>query len=102
MHAAMGLVERAILRVASQYVSGFRAEDFTTEHNMRYSPRDCIQSNRGMRAAEMAFYIYNNHYTLIQYVPAAFAAYIYGVVVNKKISLYRLTPPKSDVDYNLR
>lgn len=100
--SAMELVERATLRRSGQHVSGFGAEDFTTEHDVRYNPRDCTQSGRGTRAAEMACRIYNKHCTLSQYVSSGFAAHVYEVIKNRQISSSRTTPPKSKMAYDSR
>ncbi|KAF4469857.1 hypothetical protein FALBO_3237 [Fusarium albosuccineum] len=100
-HAKMQLVNRAILRASRQQVSGFGAEDFTTQHDVVYAAKDDGQrSDRADRAREMAFRIYNNQQSLFRSVSRGLGAHLYSHFRTAKTIDTRSLPSEHTINYD--
>ncbi|KAM5377914.1 hypothetical protein ACJZ2D_004818 [Fusarium nematophilum] len=102
IHTLMDLVERAILHASRQRVSGFGAEDFTTDHDSQYKSRDSRQSDRAARAHKMAFRIHHNHHGLFQNVAPGLALHLYQRLTCDLTLSVKAPPLKSNVEYDSR
>ncbi|RBR20353.1 uncharacterized protein FIESC28_05317 [Fusarium coffeatum] len=102
-HSYIHLVERAINRGSTAHVSGFGAEDFTTQHDVIYTPR--TQGNlsaRSLRAQEIAFRVYHNESCMIEKVGLDFPESLYQRLSVAPVENPRRVPPKSTMQYDSR
>ncbi|KAF4445849.1 hypothetical protein F53441_10495 [Fusarium austroafricanum] len=100
-HTSIELADRAILRTSSQRVSGFGAEDFTIKHDVKYEARDRQrQSERSMRAAEMAFRAYRNSCSLAKPISGQLAVHLYQLMCSDSTVKPRSILPKSKIYYD--
>ncbi|KAJ3543984.1 hypothetical protein NM208_g3286 [Fusarium decemcellulare] len=100
-HATMELISRAILRASRQQVSGFGAEEFTTQYDVLYATRDRgQQSDRSVRAREMAFRIYNNQQYLCRSVSRALGVHLYSLIRTAETINTRTLPFENRIGYD--
>ncbi|KAF4447595.1 hypothetical protein F53441_8890 [Fusarium austroafricanum] len=99
--SSLHLVERAINRASREHVSGFGAEEFTTQHDVRYAPRTPGKStDRAIRAQEIAFRIYYSQcYTILESGPS-FADHFYQLLSIDNVFNTRQIPHKSMMQYD--
>ncbi|KAH7233986.1 uncharacterized protein BKA55DRAFT_695504 [Fusarium redolens] len=99
--SSVHLVERAINRASRGHVAGFGAEEFTTQHDVRYNARTQeIPSDRGIRAQEIAYRIYHSQCYIIETVDPSFAQVFYQLLSSSKVFNSSQIPPKSMMQYD--
>ncbi|KAJ4112132.1 hypothetical protein NW768_011711 [Fusarium equiseti] len=102
-HSDVHLVERAINRASTGYVSGFGAEDFTTQHDVVYMPRaQRNMSARSIRAQEIAFRVYRNECNVVEKVHSHLPEVLYQRLSAVPVGNPRRVPPKSTMEYDSR
>ncbi|KAF9769646.1 hypothetical protein IL306_012919 [Fusarium sp. DS 682] len=101
--SSLHLVERAINRASWGNVAGFGAEEFTTQHDVRYTSRtQGILSDRGIRAQEIAFRVYHSQCYIIERVDPSFAEVFYQLLSASNVFNTSQIPPKTMMQYDSR
>ncbi|KAM0336155.1 hypothetical protein ACHAPQ_004430 [Fusarium lateritium] len=100
---SMHLVERAINRAAGGHVAGFGAEEFTTKHDVKYTPRTRGElPERAIRAQEIAFRIYHSQCYIMQRPEPSYAQRFYKLLSTDNLFNTSQIPPKSMMQYDSR
>ncbi|KAF4983724.1 hypothetical protein FZEAL_940 [Fusarium zealandicum] len=100
-HASMELVKRAILRSSGQQVSGFGAENFTTQYDVKYTSRMAgKEADRAVRAGEIVFRVYHNRHALPQPVNGDLASHLYELLESGETLSPGVSPPETRLGYD--
>ncbi|KAF4967332.1 hypothetical protein FSARC_5098 [Fusarium sarcochroum] len=99
--SSMPLVDRAIVRASREQVSGFGAEEFTAQPDVRYIPRDRGQvTERIARTREIVSRIYGRHCSLSKDVESSFAMDLYRLLSEGVVVVQDQMPHRSMVYYD--
>lgn len=98
----INLVERDILRNYRQCVSGFGAEDFTHDHDGKYSSRDRSQQEcRSVRVTDVASRVYDKSILLPHDVSPDLVGHLYKSLAEKRVPTTQPSALRSyDMEYD--